>query len=91
MGEIEKMGTKYRIALRLARDPRFERLPCMHKGTYADDCIVQRVMQHRCYIVATCDKGLKQRLRKIPGVPLMYISGRKYTVEQMPEAYGVVF
>lgn len=91
MGEIEKMGSKYRIALRLARDPRFERLPCMHKGTYADDCIVQRVTQHRCYIVATCDKGLKQRLRKIPGVPIMYVAGRKYTVEQMPEAYGVLF
>jgi U3 small nucleolar RNA-associated protein 24 len=28
---------------RVARDPRFERLPCTHKGTYADDCIVQRV------------------------------------------------
>lgn len=91
MGELEKMGSKYRIALRLARDPRFERLPCMHKGTYADDCIVERVTQHRCYIVATCDKGLKQRLRKIPGVPIMYIAGRKYTVEQMPEAYGVLF
>jgi U3 small nucleolar RNA-associated protein 24 len=91
MGELEKMGPKYRIALRLARDPRFERLPCMHKGTYADDCIVQRVTQHRCYLVATCDKGLKARLRKIPGVPIMYISGHKYTVEQMPEAYGVLF
>ncbi|PJF17467.1 hypothetical protein PSACC_02762 [Paramicrosporidium saccamoebae] len=91
MGEIEKMGSKFRIALRLARDDRFERLPCMHKGTYADDCIVQRVTQHRCFIVATCDKGLKQRLRKIPGVPIMYIAGRKYTVEQMPEAYGVLY
>lgn len=91
MAELEKMGSKYRIALKLARDPRFERLPCMHKGTYADDCIVQRVTQHRCFIVATCDRGLKQRLRKIPGVPLMYISGRKYTIEQMPEAYGVLF
>ena len=28
---------------RIAKDPRFERLPCMHKGTYADDCIVERV------------------------------------------------
>jgi U3 small nucleolar RNA-associated protein 24 len=91
MGELEKMGPKYRIALRIARDPKFERLPCMHKGTYADDCIVQRVTQHRCYIVATCDKGLKQRLRKIPGVPIMYIAGHKFTVEQMPEAYGVMF
>ena len=33
------------IISRLAKDPRFERLPCMHKGTYADDCLVNRVTQ----------------------------------------------
>ena len=60
IGELEKLGGKYRIALKVAKDPRLTRLPCMHKGTYADDCLVQRVTQHRCYIVATCDKGLKQ-------------------------------
>jgi U3 small nucleolar RNA-associated protein 24 len=91
IAELEKLGTAYRVALRVARDPRFERLPCIHRGTYADDCLVQRVTQHRCYIVATCDKGLKQRLRKIPGVPIMYISGHKYNIEQLPEAYGVMF
>lgn len=32
---------------RIAKDPRFERLPCTHKGTYADDCIVERVTQVR--------------------------------------------
>lgn len=77
--------------MKVAKDPRFTRLPCMHKGTYADDCLVQRVTQHRCYIVATCDKGLKQRIRKIAGVPIMYISSHKYTIEQLPEAYGVIF
>ncbi|POI27241.1 hypothetical protein CIB84_009009 [Bambusicola thoracicus] len=74
MAEIEKLGQRYRVALRIAKDPRFERLPCMHKGTYADDCLVQRVTQHKCYIVATVDKELKRRIRKIPGVPIMYIS-----------------
>ncbi|GFY92475.1 PIN domain-like family protein [Actinidia rufa] len=29
----------------IAKDHRFERLPCTHKGTYADDCIVDRVTQ----------------------------------------------
>lgn len=87
LGELEKLGPKYRLALRIARDPRFERLPCMHKGTYADDCIVQRVTQHRCFIVATCDKELKSRIRRIPGVPLMSIVGRKYAVEQLSESY----
>lgn len=30
---------------RIAKDPRFQRLACTHKGTYADDCIVERVTQ----------------------------------------------
>ena len=30
---------------RIARDERFQRLPCMHKGIYADDCLVNRVTQ----------------------------------------------
>ncbi|TDH73635.1 uncharacterized protein CCR75_008849 [Bremia lactucae] len=86
MAELEKLGHKYRVALRLAKDPRFERLPCTHKGTYADDCLVQRVQQHRCYVVATCDRELKRRIRKVPGVPIMYISNRKYVIERLPEA-----
>ena len=31
----------------VAKDPRFKRLKCMHKGTYADDCIVNRISQVR--------------------------------------------
>ncbi|XP_006750658.1 rRNA-processing protein FCF1 homolog, partial [Leptonychotes weddellii] len=80
MAEIEKLGQKYRMALRIAKDPRFERLPCTHKGTYADDCLVQRVTQHKCYIVATVDRDLKRRIRKIPGVPIMYISNHRYNI-----------
>ena len=45
MGELEKLGSKFRVAQQIAKDPRFERLPCMHKGTYADDCLVNRVTQ----------------------------------------------
>lgn len=99
MGELEKLGTKYRLALRIAKDPRFKRIPCTHRGIYADDCLVQRcqsvcilffslICQHQCYIVATCDRDLKRRLRKIPGVPIMIIKNRKCTIERLPEAYG---
>ncbi|KAK3024248.1 hypothetical protein RJ639_043624, partial [Escallonia herrerae] len=86
MAELEKLGQKYRTALRIAKDPRFERLPCTHKGTYADDCIVERVTQHKCYMVATCDRDLKRRIRKVPGVPIMYITQHKYSIERLPEA-----
>ena len=61
------------------QDPRMERLPCMHSGTYADDCICERVRQHRCYIVATCDRDLRRRLRKVcvavrSGHPILMLS-----------------
>ena len=86
MAELEKLGPKYRIALRTAKDPRFTRLPAMRQGaTYADDDLVDRVTAHRCYLVATCDRELKRRLRRIPGVPLISIKERKYQVERMPE------
>jgi U3 small nucleolar RNA-associated protein 24 len=90
MAELEKLGPKFRVALRIAKDPRFERLPCAHSGTYADDCLVQRVQQHKCYIVATCDRDLKRRLRKIPGVPIMYVTQGKYAIERLPESYGAL-
>ena len=86
LAELEKLGAKYRVALRVAKDPRFERLPCAHTGTYADDCLVDRVRAHRCYLVATCDRDLRRRVRKIPGVPIMYVQARKYTVERLPQA-----
>ena len=70
---------------RVARDPRFERLPCSHTGTYADDCLIQRVTAHKTFIVATCDRELRRRVRKIPGVPLMYIVRRRYAIERLPD------
>ena len=102
MAELEKLGHRYRVALRyvhfaaphqplstwyyrIARDPRFERLRCSHSGTYADDCLVQRVTAHKCYIVATCDRELRRRVRQIPGVPLMYIVRRRYAIERLPD------
>ncbi|KAI0019608.1 Fcf1-domain-containing protein [Xylariomycetidae sp. FL0641] len=86
MAELEKLGPKYRIALRIARDERWERIQCDHKGTYADDCIVDRVMKHRVYIVATNDKDLIRRIRKIPGVPVMNVARGKYVIERLPDA-----
>ena len=91
MAELEKLGPKFRVALRIAKDPRFERIHCDHKGTYADDCICNLVSKDPVFIVATNDRDLKRRIRKIPGVPIMYIGGysqRKYNIERLPEAYG---
>ncbi|KOS18692.1 rRNA-processing protein FCF1 [Escovopsis weberi] len=86
MAELEKLGPKYRLALRVARDERWTRLECDHKGVYADDCLVDRVTKNRIYIVGTNDKALKLRLRKIPGVPLMSVARGKYVIERLPNA-----
>jgi len=86
MAELEKLGPKYRIALRIARDERWERLQCDHMGVYADDCIVDRVMKNKIYIVATNDRDLKRRVRKIPGVPIMSVARGKYVIERLPDA-----
>lgn len=62
VGEAEKLGRKYKSMVRTLKDPRMRRLKCQHRGIYADDCIVRRVTQHRIYLVATCDRDLKQRV-----------------------------
>lgn len=87
MAELEKLGAKYRIALKLAKDARIERLTCSHKGIYADDCIVNRVIQHKCYIVATNDADLKRRIRKVPGIPIMGVGARSYVIERLPNVF----
>jgi len=43
-------------------------------------------MVGRIYIVATNDRDLKRRLRKIPGVPIMSCGNGKYVIERLPDA-----
>lgn len=86
MAELEKLGPRYRIALRIARDERWARISCDHQGTYADDCIVDRVSKHKIYLVATNDRELRRRIRKIPGVPILSVARGKYVVERLPDA-----
>ena len=85
LSELEKFGTKYRLALKIIKDPRFKRFICDHKGNYADDCLVNICNQHKCFIVATCDRQLKTRLRKIPGTPILSIVNHKYAIERFAE------
>ncbi|KAG0438641.1 rRNA-processing protein FCF1 [Dictyocoela muelleri] len=79
--ELSKLKNKDKISISVIKMIDHEVLICDHKGDYADDCLYDRVNVHRCYVLATCDTGLKQRVRKISGVPLMYIRGHKYEVE----------
>eukprot|EP00915_Cephaloidophora_sp_WS-2016_P004959 GHVH01006605.1.p1 GENE.GHVH01006605.1~~GHVH01006605.1.p1 ORF type:complete len:231 (+),score=34.32 GHVH01006605.1:29-694(+) len=89
LGELEK-NHRFKMSMMLAKNPSIKRLTCCHKGTYADDCIIQRITNHRCYIVATNDKELKQRIRKIPGVPVLYVGKGKFGIERMPDSVSAV-
>ncbi|KAE8356775.1 Fcf1-domain-containing protein [Aspergillus coremiiformis] len=92
IAELEKLGDKFRLALRVAKDPRWARVRCDHPGTYADDCLVDRITKHRIYVVATNDKDLIRRIRKIPGVPIMKVARAKYVIERLPDHFdaGVI-
>ena len=80
--ELEKLGRIYRIALNMIKNMDTVTLKCLHKGTYADDCILQRAREFRCYIVATSDTNLRQRIKKTPGIPIVYFRGSKCVCER---------
>jgi len=86
VGELETLGRKFHLALRITKDPRVRRITCRCRGHYADDCIVSAVTRNRCFIVATNDKDLKRRIRKIPGVPIMFLHNGKFCVERLPDS-----
>lgn len=50
--------------------------------------IVDRCMKNRIYIVATNDRDLKRRLRKIPGVPILSVGRGKYVIERLPDSFS---
>jgi U3 small nucleolar RNA-associated protein 24 len=89
MAELEKHSRRFSLALKLVKDPRVKRVICTHSGNYGDDCIVRRCTEHRIYIAATCDTDLRRRIRKIPGVPIMYVSNYKFRVERLPDASAI--
>lgn len=64
IGELEKLGHRYRLALALAKDRRFKRLTCCHQGTYADDCIVRRVTEVKENIKKTRGERNKERRKR---------------------------
>jgi U3 small nucleolar RNA-associated protein 24 len=50
------------------------------------DCIVSTVTRDWLYLVGSNDKALRQRIRKIPGVPLIAVGKAKYVVERLPDS-----
>lgn len=80
-GELEKLGRVYRLALNMIKRIKHTRLICDHKGTYADNCLLERVKINRIFFVATSDIDLKQRISKKFGTPVLVFRGRKLIAE----------
>jgi U3 small nucleolar RNA-associated protein 24 len=87
MGELEKLGGKYKVALRLAKDHALNEFPAT-AGCYADDCITNMAVSSGDVLSLQHVIRVERTHSKIPGVPCMYVSGYRYTVERMPEAFG---
>lgn len=81
-GELEKLGRVYRLALNMIKSLNITKLICQHKGTYADDCIINRVKEFKCYIVATSDVNLRQRIKKVSRAPIVYFKGHRCATER---------
>ncbi|KAE9454431.1 hypothetical protein C3L33_13672, partial [Rhododendron williamsianum] len=84
MAELEKLGQKYRVALRyvpmILQDTYlgssweicfclfFNQIALLHPSLFFLLTKLREMFvwkQHKCYIVATCDRDLKRRIRKV--------------------------
>ncbi|KAI5151398.1 U3 small nucleolar RNA-associated protein 24 [Enteropsectra breve] len=80
--ELEKLGRVHRLALNMIKSMDTNNLKCLHKGTYADNCILSRAQEFQCYIVATSDLQLRQRIKKYTTTPIVYFRGHKLATER---------
>ena len=81
--EMEKLGIKFRLALKCIRDDKIIKIECNHSPniTYADDCIYNTSKNYKCFIIATCDKDLKRRIRNNLKRTLISIKKKKFCLE----------
>mmetsp|Transcript_30209 Transcript_30209/g.79338 ORF Transcript_30209/g.79338 Transcript_30209/m.79338 type:complete len:240 (+) Transcript_30209:194-913(+) len=74
--EIDLLGDEFRGAKLVAK--RFEQRKCRCRGLGggAETCLMALIGESNPehYVVATQDRGLKEKLRRIPGVPVLSIS-----------------
>ncbi|AFP65444.1 pre-rRNA processing protein, FCF1 (nucleomorph) [Chroomonas mesostigmatica CCMP1168] len=78
--ELEKLGPKFRLALKILRDERIIKLSCIHtkRIIYADNCILDTINRNPNFIVATCDKNLGKKIKKTSNSTLISIKKKKY-------------
>ena len=80
--EIEKLGPKFKLALKFIKNKNFIKLRCLHPKNiiYADDCIYNTVNLSRFFIVATCDSNLKKRIKKLANSKVIIIKKNRLKI-----------
>ena len=80
--EIEKLGPKFKLALKYIKNKNFIKLRCLHPKNiiYADDCIFNTVSLSRFFTVATCDSNLKKRIKKLADSKVIIIKKNRLKV-----------
>ena len=81
--ELEKLGIKFRLALKCIKNDKIIKIECNHPPNiiYADDCIYNTAKNNKCFMVATCDKDLKRRIRNNLKTFLITIKKKKFMIE----------
>jgi U3 small nucleolar RNA-associated protein 24 len=82
--ELEKLGPKFRLPLKVLRDDRVIKLICNHNlnnnHIYADECILAFLKYNKNFIVATCDKDLKRRIKNTGKAIVISIKKKKFVI-----------
>lgn len=86
--ETEKLGPKLSRALHIVKQYHLHK--CGHEGkpVPASACLMSMVKKRNedHYIIATQDRELQERLRKRPGIPLLYFHQKTPVLEHPSEA-----
>ncbi|KAG9391867.1 rRNA-processing protein Fcf1/Utp23 [Carpediemonas membranifera] len=87
MNELERHGQRMGLALKLAKDPRVKRIKCVHEDErgYGDKCLMDHAKAHMCFIIATNDRDFRREVRKVPGIPIMYVGHHSMKIERLPD------
>lgn len=84
---MEKLGHKLKGALKILKD--YPAHKCTHKSNpvTGSECLISMLgdKNEKHYLIATQDRDLQNKIRALPGVPLLYLHGRTPVLDEPSE------
>ncbi|AAK39865.1 hypothetical protein (nucleomorph) [Guillardia theta] len=82
--ELENLGPKFRIVLKYIKSSKMIILKCSHpcEIKYADNCIIYHCSINSSFLVATCDKDLKTRIKKKYNNKIISVKKGNYYIDK---------